>query len=667
LECLGYNLIYWSQGFLPWKDEKLKEQPEIVQKMKEIFMTDVKVILKLLYGKEVPRYLGAFMDYVNKLEFDEEPNYVYLKSLFEKELVKLGFKKTEMKLSLSEIRDQCQPAHSLSENELMSTIVDVKNARKLGFLIATDCVDGFESQLKPNESFSLNASCKASPKNLRSKEKLVKGKRPKRTPKVTEKELISEKMAQGKKLSLLEIATLDPDQISRTRADREYEKLDDKVYYQTPHRYKGNPTYAILEIQERLKSKHNGSAVAITSENFDVEPLKAYTKTGFKKQQKMADQFTVIAKTSRRRRKREEVQNDVIKPVNIKSVKTRKKKLVGKKARDMKTSIQEVDKIEKTVEIEPKVQQQTKEYEDAPVLLLGRKARGRPRNKQTVQVQPEPQPACDDTTNHVEEIKRPKRKRAGKRVAKPKHVEPPETEEDSDYIYFDIPGEGSNDGLKDISENENEPEIFSVKRSRRITPSDDNSNQESVASGTSITRRTKQVRGKYEADDDYEADIIMDTDESNDVSSESADTKLSSESFNPRRVLIQTQPVTTRNKVKSRSTSRSAAFTDKSYQSESDACDESEYQAQSDSEEDSAEEQDQVIEYDDTETEEEEDISGESEMADSNDESDDSIDIKMSPIKTRTARRRITQFSVKQMRGKEQNQNNHTIYLITNF
>lgn len=89
LECLGYNLIYWSEGYLPWKDEKLKE-PELVHRLKEVFMTDVKEMLKLLYGKDVPKFLGDYMDYVGHLEFDEEPDYDFLKGLFEKEFIKLG-------------------------------------------------------------------------------------------------------------------------------------------------------------------------------------------------------------------------------------------------------------------------------------------------------------------------------------------------------------------------------------------------------------------------------------------------------------------------------------------------------------------------------------------------------------------------------------------------
>jgi serine/threonine protein kinase len=202
LECLGYNLIYWSQGFLPWKDEKLKEQPEIVHRLKEVFMTDCKEILKILYGRDVPKYLGEFMLYVKGLEFDEEPNYAYLKGLFEKEFTKLGLKKSEMKLNISEMKKE-RVANEMTESDLMlSTITDHKTARKLGFLIATDAVDGLDLQTKSNESLHMNSSCKFSPKNLRSKEKTkaakIGGKRQKRQPKMTEKEVVKEKIAQGK-------------------------------------------------------------------------------------------------------------------------------------------------------------------------------------------------------------------------------------------------------------------------------------------------------------------------------------------------------------------------------------------------------------------------------------------------------------------------------------
>lgn len=666
LECLGYNLIYWRQGFLPWKDEKLKEQPEIVHRFKEVFMTDVKEIMKLLYGKDVPKYLGEFMHYVSQLEFDEKPNYTYLKGLFEKEYVKLGFKKTEMKLNLYEMRDQCKPIDKhLSENELMmSTITDLKTARKLGFLIVTDSVDGAEPQTKPNESISLNLSCKASPKNLRSKEK-TKGKRPKRNPKVTEKELISEKMAQGKKLSIAEIATLDPDQIARDRADREYEKFDDKVYYQTPQRYKGNPTYAIIEIQKRLKNKLSGiNTTTITPNVGDIEPIKGYTKPMMdvlKKQQMLLEQHLTPVTTFQQKRNREGLRN-VIKPtkktLNYKNFMNKKQSKETRK-KPVKVKISVVEKAIDNEENVPKIErQQTVNVPDVP-----RRKRGRPPKRArviiTVPTTLITQPECDETTNGIDEVEQPiiKRKRGRPKIIR-NVIDPPETEEDS--VYYDIPGEGSNDGVKEMSENENEPEILSQKRSlRRLTPSDENSNQESIASSSKNAIK-KNFRSRYYADDDYD----ISTDEGTNMSSATYITKTSVSSVlsKPRRVRQtfshESDSITTRNKVKSRSTSRSAAaFTEATDQSEcSDAVDndDSEYQIQSDDE--SADEPDQAIEFNpsDIEEDEDDDVSGESELADDSNDSDDSIDIKYSPIKTRHARRvRVNHFSMKQIRGKK--------------
>lgn len=616
-------------------------------------MTDVKEIMKLLYGKDVPRYLGEFMQYVGQLEFDAEPDYGYLKGLFEKEFVKLGFKMSEMKLNLNEMREDCQPnCKTLSENDLMmATIVNIKSVKKLGFLVATDNVDGTQLLMKPNESISLNVSCKASPKNLRSKEK-TKGKRLKRQPRATEKELISEKMAQGKKLSIAEIATLDPDQIARDRADREYEKFDEKVYYQTPQRYKGNPTYAILEIENKLKNKLNGLAVAA---NGDIEPIKGYTKPMMdvlKKQQMMVEQQITPACGLQQKRSREGLRNvikptkknltfiteEVLKKVNRKPPQNRRKPVKAKLA--AKSGVDDTAAEETASQV---VQQR-----EIPESV--RRKHGRRRLVRSPSVIPEMigQTKYEESTNDLKEVEQPiKRKRGRPRIIRTV-IEPPETEEDS--VYYEIPGEGSDDGVKEISEDDNEPEIIPYKRSRRVSPSDENSNQESTSSRISF--RHKKQPGRYYADDDYDAS----TDEATNISSATVATK-STESVKHRRnrqVNLLDDGITTRNKMKSRSTSRSAVnFTEATDQSEcSEPFDnDSEYEIQSEDDSgDEIEEQEKGIEYDQSETDE--DRTSGSEMADDSNDSNDSIDIKYSPIKTRHARRRISNFNLKQIRGK---------------
>lgn len=248
-----------------------------------------------------------------------------------------------MKLNLSELRDETEPCDkSLSEHDLMmSRITDLKTVTKLGFLVTTDNVDGTETIAKPNEStLNLNISCKASPKNLRSKEKSAKGKRPKRVKKLSEKEIITEKMAKGKKLSIHEISLLDPDVMMRDRADKEYEKFDEKL--QTPTRYKGNPTYAILEIENRLKSKHGGSIAILnnlSTPTVEVEPIKGYTKPMMdvlKKQQIMVEQQLGSPLSSYKKRAREGLRN-VIKPTQ-KNLSFQKQNKTKKKRKGSKRS-----------------------------------------------------------------------------------------------------------------------------------------------------------------------------------------------------------------------------------------------------------------------------------------------------------------------------------------
>lgn len=630
LECLGYNLIYWSGGFLPWKDERLKEQPEIVHRLKEVFMTDVKEISKLLYGKNFPRYLGEFMHYVTQLEFDEEPDYDFLKKLFEKEFVKLGYKKSEMKLDLNEMREMCEPNNkTLTENELMlSTITDIKAARKLGFLIVTDSVDGIEPLLKPNDSINLNMSSKASPKNLRSKGK-GNAKRPKRAPKPTEKELVSEKMAQGLKLSIAEIATLDPDQIARERADREYERFDEKIYYQTPQRYSGNPTYAIIEMENKLRSKRLGSvsAAVMVASTEDIEPIKGYTKPMMdvlRRQQANQEHSTPLTSCQPKRN----ALRHVIKPtVDKKSKKAQQKKLVlqkqepevseqPKRVRARRVPVSAVP-VEPDETIQPIIKEEVK------------RKRGRPKaGKTSSQTQPSTQ-TVPVSVSEVEpaEVEPPaKRKRGRPRVTKTV-IEPAETEEDS--VYYVIPGEGSNDGVKEMSEDENEPIVAAAQSFR--SSSEENSNQPSTSNG-SIQSRKKQQRSYY-VDDDYD----VSTDETTNMSSA---TNVTASSFDPRlarRTTSRSDGRSTTTKTKSRSTSRSVALTAQSDQSEESVEENgSEYNAQSD--------------YDLSEIDEDENISNESEIAESS--SNDSIDIKYSPIKTRHARRRVNHFTMKQPRGK---------------
>lgn len=533
-----------------------------------------------------------------------------MKRLFEKEFLKLGYKKFDMKLNLNEMRKNCESNQHYSENELMLTkISDIKTARKLGFLIVTDSVDGNESQIKSNEVMSLNISCKASPKNLRSKEK-TKGKRPpKRHPKATEKELIKEKLSQGKKLSLGEIALLDPDQLMTNRADREYERSDEKSQNQTPQKYHGNPTYAILEVENKLKMRQSGSAFPSIVPNADVDimPIKGYTKQMMeilKKQQLMVEQLL----PSHQKRNRDGLRN-VIKP---------SKKNIRKAGKNLSNLKSKTNSPKRKIR---KVEEAVVNKKEVPKVSRQKRVPKRPK----VLIEPLLLENCDDTKHNVEDnqkIPPVKRKRGRPKVIKNIVIESTDTEE----VYYDIPGEGSNYDAKEMSEDENEPEILSRKRSRNTTPSGTESSQ------------TKRHKGRYSDDDDY--DFSTETDEATIMSS------VSNASNNRRPRQTFDDGIVTRNKIKSRSTSCSAAvFAEGTDQSGSDLS-ESDYELQSG--EDSGDDM-QEIEFGESATDDDS-ISDVIDDYDSNDSSNDSIDFKYSPI---TKTRRTTVRNVKSLRGRK--------------
>lgn len=240
LECLGYNLIYWLEGFLPWKDENLLNLPEQVHRMKEIFMADITQMLKLLYSNVNLQFIADFMNYVANLGYDERPDYDFCRKIFLNEGFKLGCNRSEMILNVNDMKKKSKNVKSEIVNSLNGDVLNFDKINKMGFLLP------FKECTKPN---------KISPKNLRSKSDKI----PKKIK---------------SKLAWTDILSTDPDQIAKQRADKEFEREEQSQ--ETPTRYKGNPTYAILEIENKLKFKDKISLKEDTEKQLTY--IKGYTK-----------------------------------------------------------------------------------------------------------------------------------------------------------------------------------------------------------------------------------------------------------------------------------------------------------------------------------------------------------------------------------------------------
>ena len=77
LESLGYVLLYFLRGSLPWQNQKSINRKEKLEKIKEKKITKIENICR-----QQPEEFTQYFNYVKNLKFGEIPDYAYLKKLF---------------------------------------------------------------------------------------------------------------------------------------------------------------------------------------------------------------------------------------------------------------------------------------------------------------------------------------------------------------------------------------------------------------------------------------------------------------------------------------------------------------------------------------------------------------------------------------------------------
>ncbi|KAM3515094.1 hypothetical protein MY11210_001332 [Beauveria gryllotalpidicola] len=88
LESLGYVLIYFANGSLPWqgfKADKDKQKNEKIREKKTAMSA-----AELCEG--LPSEFARYMDYVRSLQYDDKPDYARLRRLFARLFKERGFK-----------------------------------------------------------------------------------------------------------------------------------------------------------------------------------------------------------------------------------------------------------------------------------------------------------------------------------------------------------------------------------------------------------------------------------------------------------------------------------------------------------------------------------------------------------------------------------------------
>lgn len=79
LECLGYILVYFMRGSLPWQGLQAKDRKE---KYEKIRMKKASTRVEDLC-EGLPNEFANYIKYCRSLRFDETPNYVHVRKMFE--------------------------------------------------------------------------------------------------------------------------------------------------------------------------------------------------------------------------------------------------------------------------------------------------------------------------------------------------------------------------------------------------------------------------------------------------------------------------------------------------------------------------------------------------------------------------------------------------------
>ena len=113
LESLAYSLIYLSKGNLPWRGIKAKNKNEKLSKILSIKMN----IKNSQICGDLPEEFSTFLQYIKDLQFEQRPDYEYLKNL----LIKMFKDKNGLKYDFSNILENSEYK---SNNELYNKNIE---------------------------------------------------------------------------------------------------------------------------------------------------------------------------------------------------------------------------------------------------------------------------------------------------------------------------------------------------------------------------------------------------------------------------------------------------------------------------------------------------------------------------------------------------------------
>lgn len=88
MESLGYTLVYFARGSLPWQGLEATTEDELDEKIGQMKAD--------MSGKDIctglPTEFARYIDYTRSLRFGQKPNYTRLRQVFQRLFYRLGFR-----------------------------------------------------------------------------------------------------------------------------------------------------------------------------------------------------------------------------------------------------------------------------------------------------------------------------------------------------------------------------------------------------------------------------------------------------------------------------------------------------------------------------------------------------------------------------------------------
>merc|ERR1719193_778872 len=106
LESLGFTLIYFALGRLPWQGFKAKTRREFYKMvMQKKITTPAEILCRYL-----PTEFATYIRYCWALDFNEKPQYKFLRQLFRKLLFRKGYSYDYL-FDWTVLNNKCMPSN----------------------------------------------------------------------------------------------------------------------------------------------------------------------------------------------------------------------------------------------------------------------------------------------------------------------------------------------------------------------------------------------------------------------------------------------------------------------------------------------------------------------------------------------------------------------------